>query len=319
MKKIRYPFTKYTLSEWVEVPFDATDREAGTFEVQLQSLPQEKINTLRYQLVLATKNYLNLQRLQEEAKREARGEGVQPTDEDLLSALAFVKKSEIALPLKRLMVDAALYSQQNKRETDGESAEGFLSRLRLLASSGSSFGYEVLGVAESLFLSQAVAATQIVEEHFEPQLAEALGSISRARANLIALGVVGHRGLIGELIGPDGEPIPDDEGKPKEAPLPFVSQNWTWGLKPKRGCSEGTIELYRSISPNNGLLVSLSEAVLLYQKGYAPSPEDIWRELAPKKATPKKEEVAKLLNGANHPNDQDPTNSDDDEAPAPLA
>ncbi len=317
MNKFRYPFKKNPLPEWVEVPFDATKREGGTFEAKLNSLPQEKLGTLRYQLSAATAAYNTVQGKLLESMLLARGETRRLVDDDLIAASRVISQSEEINPaIKRTLLENIykLQGQRSEAEADPETAkESFLSSLREFAFSGGDFGAAVLSFAEALAISDSANAGQVVAETFESKLADALGALHRARGKIVAYGVAGHRGLVGELVDEEGAPIADEEGKPKEADLPHKAAAWSFNNKARRGTSEETLSYYYDISPNLGLLVSLSEAVLLYQEGRAPTPADIWDSIAP--APPPKPTTTEAKEEAKGGDDDE---NSDDEVAAPL-
>ena len=309
MKTIRYPFVKKTRPTWVEVPFDATDEKAGTVEVSISDLPTEKHRSLVYQLNTATTTYLSV-KASFEASLEAVSGVKPPNSEDLSEALVLVRSSDLGPRLKKLLTEYIQSLFLAKKDTDI-----FLSGLRSLASLGGEVGFATLAFAEALTESSEALARQKVAEEFEGRLSEGLAVLSRAREKIVSFGVTNHRGFLGQLTTDDGEPILDDDGKQQEQEIPFSKGRWSWNGKERPGVAPEGVDFYRAISPNGGLLVSLSEAVLIYQSGETPTPSFIWKQFS-------KEETQNLEKKSGpEKNDSKPTpgtHPDDDEA-SPLS
>ncbi len=303
IKKLRYPFKKGSLPEFVEVPFDVSDVEAGTFEVKINSLPTEKFKTLNYQLSTATSSYLLVKAELEAGEALARGEGRGPLDEELAAAVGVIRESEEIKPqLKRLLTEyiLGLSRQRRDNENGGPLVESFLSNLQKIAPMGGDVGYSTLAFAQALADSDGAIAAQRVSESFENRLSESLAGMSRAREKIVAFGIASHKGLVGCLVDEvTGEPLVDEEGAQIEKELPFTGGRWVWNGKEKRGVASEGLDFYRSLSPNGGLMVSLSEAVLIYQTGAAPTVDEIYarvgKKRAPSPSTPTPDDLAKAL------------------------
>ncbi len=335
MKKIRYAFSKRQRPEWCEVPFDATDREAGAFDVCIASLPREKFNTLNYQLQSATAAYLIVKAELDEAENLANGRGRAPDEADVNEALGAIRESEAITPqLKRLLSEYihGFARQRSEVEQALDSREVFLSSLRSIAPAGGDLGFSTLAFAETLADSDKANAGQLVSEAYESRLGEALSAMNRARAKIVSVGVTNHRGLIGQLVDDEGVPMVDAEGAQLEQEIPFEPGRWTWNGQPKKGVAPAGLDFYRAISPGQGLLVSLSEAVLLYQQGFNPTPDDVYKTvgvaLPPSPKTPTPDEAPAVEQVSTSDDDPDPNvdaegheypdkHPDDDEA-SPL-
>ncbi len=289
MKKLRFPFNSKPRPEWVEVPFDIQDPDAGAFDVSIADLPVEKFKSLQFQLSTATTAYTIVQSEISVAEALAKGEGLAPLDEELSTALAVIQGSEEIKPqIKRLLSGYIQHlSQQRQASEAGEvPPQTFLDQLRKVAPSGGDTGYTVLAFAESYIGANTANTIQKVNESFEPALAESLSAMGRAREKIVALGIVNHRGLIGQLVDDAGLPLLDgDTNEQIEKEIPFVGASWVFNDKKRKGTGQETLDFYRSILPNNGLIVSLSEAVLLYQGGKVPTLDDIYSRV-PQKAKP---------------------------------
>lgn len=276
--KVRYPFTKKARPEWVEIPFDALDRAGGDFEVKLQGIPKEKLSQLEYALNAAKASYWHVQAKKEAAKLAA-GDQVAPSDEtDLHKALQVLQllKDDQVKPTLKLMLRNMLEALLRKTQEEAGSEETlFLDQLRELVGLSAGLPSQVLAFAEALYEGKRQVAEQLAEGSLADEQAEALRAIRDARAELVRVGLADHRGIIGELTLEDGSPLLED-GVPKEAEIPFVASTWRWAKEKRRGVSDETLVFYREAQEGEGLLLSLSEAVLLWQKGQTPTLALIW-------------------------------------------
>ena len=281
--KVRYPFVRKTDPAWVEVPFDAFDREAGTIEVCLQGLPKEKRSQLEIALQSARATHYRIA-AQRSAAEAAAGDRIEPSNETdlhrVLSAIQRLKvgdevKPHVKRELRRQVEDLLRKTRQDKATPEAL----WVGRLRELCLEGGSLGARVLGVAEALFEGQGALAELLAGEAFRDSQALAMHQLLKARADIIRYGVTGHRGIIGEITLDDGSPLIED-GAPKEVELPWVAEAWVFGGVRRVGTAKETLDLYRELSPSGGLLVSLSEAVIWWQKGVTPTPQLIWAVFA---------------------------------------
>ena len=262
----------------MEVPFDALDRSAGTIEVKLAGIPKEKLQQLVFSLEKARLVYWQVG-AKTEAAALAASDQVAPSDEtDLHKALQVIqamKDDEIKPAIKRtlrFMVEDLLRKNGDEKASDDTMLLGYIRELCL---SNGAFGAKVLAFSEALLEARGTTAQQLVTSSFLEDTAEAMRVLHEARLQLVKFGVVGHRGIIGELTLDDGSPLLED-GQPKEAEIPFEASTWRWG-KEKRPCvGEETLTFYRDCTDDEGLVLSLSEAVLLWQKGMVPSCAQIW-------------------------------------------
>lgn len=315
--KVRYPFVKKPLPDWAEVPFNALDRSAGDFEVRLCGIPKEKLSQLEYALNYAKRSYWQIQAQREVAKLSA-SDVVAPSDEtDLHKALQVIQllKDDQVKPGLKLMLRNMIEALLRKTEEEAGTEETlFLDQLRELIGLRAGLPSKVLAFAEALAEGKRQVAEQLAEGSLADEYAEALRAIREARAELVRFGVVGHRGIIGELTNEDGSPLYED-GIPKEAEIPFVASSWRWA-KEKRACvSQETLDFYRDAQESEGLMLSLSEAVLLYQKGQTPTTALIWDEMAPLPATPEAP-VTVEVNGEETPESPSSIDGDADESEA---
>lgn len=280
MTVIRYPFQRRTQPLWVEVPFDAFTRGEETLKVKLADLPLEKKRTLEFLYDTALNAYNRCETLRQLAQLAAQGGASWPSSEEVSAARAEVAKIEIP-SIQRLLRGALdSFELRQKKESgaalgEADQALSFVAQLRDLAPQGGELGAAVLRFAEALVESDVNNAKQGINEEFEPRLAEALGGLVRARRAIVRAGVAGHKEIEGEIVDEQGEPILDEAGAPRVEPIPFIAQPWIWNGAKRPGCSAETLDFYTAAC-GGGLLVSLSEAVMLYQGGGILTPAKIW-------------------------------------------
>lgn len=291
--KIRFPFQRKTTPSTVELPFNPEVRSEATFKASLVDLPVEKVRTLEFLLRTSTAAYQRVELERQRSQRAAQGGISWPTPEDVGEARAILRSKELkqVTPSVKRLLKGALDSWELKaRPPEAPRAHPgveFLAGLRELAAGAGELGAAVLCFAEALLGSDQALASQLVNEAFEVRLSEALGGMARARRSIVKVGVVSHSEIEGELVDElTGEALPDEQGNPRVEVIPFRGESWVFNGKKRPGCSEATLDFYHAAG-GAGPLVSLSEAVLMYQRGELPTPEKIWRVFL---GEPKKEE-----------------------------
>jgi hypothetical protein len=280
----RYPFRRKLEREWADVPLDAADRSSPTLRAELRDLPSERLSTLRFKLRSANSAYGEVRRQYQKALAAARrdpwGDAPEEIRKQVAAAVAELATNkafagEVGEALRGAL---ATYLERFALPAAEPSPAAAVAELRTNPAFAGAFGRDLLRFAEALEVADRAVAAAAVNERFAEPVEQATAGVVRVRREIVACGVVGHSEFEAELYDEKtGVAILDPEtGAPQVLPIPFVGAKWSHNGRKLEGCSEETLAVYSEACSGEGLILSLSEAVLLFNRGVAVTPAAVW-------------------------------------------